>query len=360
MPGKGGQLIKILLVNLLIVSAGIIPLELVFGNWLKENNINKLNIIKDSTFTFEIGSLYESPFTTTRYTRDRYGLRGRFQRPEQITILTVGGSTTDQRYITDGETWQDVLQDEFKADGKDVVVANAGIDGQSTFGHIKDFEWWFPHIPGLKPKYVLFYVGLNDFYLDEGGGSDALVKENSERSLRQLLRDKSAVYHVLQTLYGVYVAEIKQKIGHRSLRFSELSWTTKPLQDTYDGIMATRLREYGERLEVLIDKTRRFGATPIFVTQPSHKHRYRDGRLEGIEETIVYKGAPVNGVDYFLMMRKVDEVTMSVSLRHQVLCIDLAQERTWEDEDFYDFRHMTPKGAMKVGKSLFSSLKSVL
>jgi hypothetical protein len=60
------------------------------------------------------------------------------------------------------------------------------------------------------------------------------------------------------------------------------------------------------------------------------------------------------------MMRKFDDVTKAVSLRHQLLCIDLASEKSWEDEDFYDFRHMTPKGARKVGEGLYRSLHDLL
>lgn len=42
---------------------------------------------------------------------------------------------------------------------KDLWINNAGLDGQSTFGHIflmKDY------IKKLKPKVVLFLVGSND------------------------------------------------------------------------------------------------------------------------------------------------------------------------------------------------------
>ena len=36
--------------------------------------------------------------------------------------------------------------------------------------------------------------------------------------------------------------------------------------------------------------------------------------------------------------------------------IDLAAEPVWDDADFYDFEHMTPAGAAKVGRCLFDEL----
>lgn len=220
----------LLLINTVLIGFGVFILELTFGNWIRPDCLNRLNIIRDRTITYNIENLYESPSTTVIYTRDKYGFRGIFKDPSKIDILTVGGSSTDQRYITDGQTWQDIIEEQFKSAGKNIFVANAGIDGQSTFGHIKNFEWWFTNVPNLEPKYILFYVGLNDFYIDEGCGYDALITDEKEKSIRQALREKSAIYHALRTLNGIYQAEVKQGIGHRKVKFSDFEWTETPLQ----------------------------------------------------------------------------------------------------------------------------------
>ena len=41
---------KIILINILIFIILIIPLEAIFGNWFSDNNLNKLNIIRDKTY----------------------------------------------------------------------------------------------------------------------------------------------------------------------------------------------------------------------------------------------------------------------------------------------------------------------
>jgi len=135
-----------LFVNFTLLVIGILVAEIFFGNWFYPDNLNRLNIIRSRTVKYDIAGLYDSSSKAISITRDQYGLRGAFQLPADIDILTVGGSTTDQRYITDGKTWQDVLQQKFESIGKNVKVANAGVDGQSTFGHIKNFDWWFPEM----------------------------------------------------------------------------------------------------------------------------------------------------------------------------------------------------------------------
>lgn len=360
MAKKAKRFINILLFNVVLIGVGIFILELIYGDWINHDNINKLNIIKDRTITYNVDDLYESSLKTATYTRDIFGLRGQFENPSEIVILTVGGSTTDQRYITDEQTWQYVLQCEFKKYGKEIPVANAGIDGQSTFGHIKNFDYWFPDIPGLKPKYILFYIGINDFYKDEGFGYDALVTNNVDRSLDQLIKERSAIYHIIRTLYGIYQAEEIHNIGHGHFDFKKVKWVSDPLQTSYDKYMDTRLKEYAERLEVLIQRTNSLGSNPIFVTQPSRKYRFNNSRIEGVEKYFYYDGIPINGVDYYYMMNKLDDVTCSVAKKHNIIYIELAREliQELEDDDFYDFAHMNPKGAKKVGQYLFKILRN--
>ncbi|MDA0990795.1 MAG: SGNH/GDSL hydrolase family protein [Verrucomicrobia bacterium] len=349
---------RIVAVNLAILLVGLIGIELGFGYWVRPNNLKRLSIVTSQSLHLQIKDLYPDDDDTITYTRDAYGLRGFFDDPAEIDVLTVGGSTTDQRYITDGKTWQDILEQRFQADGRRVVVANAGLDGQSTYGHIKNFDWWFPNIPGLQPHTVLFYIGINDFYKDPGHGYDRVVQ--TKRTLRQIFRENSIIYQVLRTLKGIYEAEVKNQIGHYRIDFAQQAMTTQPLQQDYDALMTERLRAYGERLTVLLQRAREMGAEPIVVTQPFHKYRLRNGRIKAHSMEIDYDGHAVNGVDRYAMMRKLDAVTLRVCESNNVRCIDLAGEDLWDDNDYYDYTHMTPSGAKKVGDYLYEHLKTVI
>jgi len=351
---KDKMFIAVFLTNILLIILSILALELVFGDWTHPDNLNKLNILRSRKIRYNTEGVFDSPAKIAIYTRDRYGLRGSFAKPNEIIILTVGGSTTDQRYITDGQTWQDVLQQQFQSAGKKVVVGNAGIDGQSTVGHIKNFDWWFNKVPGLTPKYILFYVGLNDFYVENS--YDTLIQKES---FYNSLRERSALYHSFRVLYGSYLAMYKYHLGHQSGNFPRSGWTTIPLQDDYDRLMAKRLNEYANRLNILITKTKAFGSVPIFVTQPSLNYRFNNGKIEGRNYQILYEGVPINGVDYYHMIRKLNKLTFAVCKKNNILCVDMAGETTWEDSDFYDFVHMTPRGAKKVGAYLFKKLSQL-
>ena len=55
------------------------------------------------------------------------------------------------------------IQNNFLNAGKNIYVANAGVMGQTTFGHIENFNSWFNHIPDLKPDYFYFILVLMIF-----------------------------------------------------------------------------------------------------------------------------------------------------------------------------------------------------
>ena len=353
------RILKILRVNAVLLAVGIAIIELAFGGWLDTRNLNRLNILKDRIHKYDVSNLYDNANPIITYSRGKYGLRGNHSTPGSIDMLTVGGSTTDQRYIHDGETWQDVLQRQFKQEGVTVIVANAGIDGQSTFGHIMNFKWWFPAIPGLAPEYILFYVGLNDFYIDSEYQYDRLLSNDESFSLRSTLSENSALWLLARSLRGTFEAMVLHKMGHRSINFEDLRWTRQALQSDY-GFMQSRLNAYADRLRILANMTYEFGAKPVFVSQPSLKYRVTPHGIEGDDNPSTYEGHQINGVDYYHMMKRLDGVTKTVASEKDALFIDLAGYTDWSDVDFYDFSHMTPQGAKKVGTLLHETLRNTI
>ena len=64
-------------------------------------------------------------------------MRSNCKNTKDVKILTVGGSTTDQRYINLDSTFQSILESKINQYiDKNICIANAGVDGHTTFGHI--------------------------------------------------------------------------------------------------------------------------------------------------------------------------------------------------------------------------------
>jgi lysophospholipase L1-like esterase len=350
------KILRLLVANAALLAVGVVILELVFGSWVRPNRISRLNLVRDCTLHYDASALYPAPNSVT-YTRDGFGFRGSYDSPDKIDILTIGGSATDQRFITDGATWQDVIAREFAAEGKRMSVVNAGVDGQSTYGHIKDFDWWFPSVPGLKPKYVLFYIGANDVFKDIGSDYDDLVRDK-RATWKTRVRESSAIYHVVRTLKATYEARRVYGLAHHYEDFSTWEWTTTPLVSDHEARAARRLRDFRARLMTLAERTRALGATPVFVTQTFCVYRVRaDGTLEGRTRPEPFDGAEINGVDLYYFMQAFGRVTMEVCGEVGGVCIDAANEMVWQAGDFYDAVHNTPQGAGRFGRYLHQRLR---
>ena len=331
--------------------------------------MNQLNIIKDRRIHYNLQSLYPSDSDIVIYTRDKWGLRGNYPDVEHIDILTIGGSTTDQRYISDGYTFQDILQNEFKNNGKDVYVVNAGIDGQSTFGHIKNFDWWFQYIPKLKVKYYLFYIGVNDFYIGDNSSYDDLLRKcprNIADRIKRIIKARSALYYLYRTIEGVTRANaygLSHNAGHSYNVFSTQDWVAQPKLYNYEVIMKDRLDAYEQRLNILCQKVKSVGSIPICVTQSIRRtYDFIDGRLFGNPSfgEYEYDGRSFNSVDYYYMSRLLNERTKEVCINNGGIFIDLDQEVDFDiKNDFYDNAHNTPSGAKKIGKYLYNKLNNL-
>ena len=77
--------------------------------------------------------------------------------------MIIGGSTTDERYKPYEFTITANLNYLLKKNGYNFKITNAGIEGQSTAGHIYNFQHWFPKLKNFSPKLYIFYIGINDY-----------------------------------------------------------------------------------------------------------------------------------------------------------------------------------------------------
>ncbi len=153
---------KILLINILIFIFLYLILEVFSGNLIYKNKLScgylKCNFEKD----YEI-NLYTDDKIKVKFKKNSLGFRGEEIFPDQIHTIIMGGSTTAQRYLNEEDTWIKKLENKFNSKDMKIKFVNAGIDGQSTFGHIWNLKNWIPKIKKIKPKYIIFYIGVNEY-----------------------------------------------------------------------------------------------------------------------------------------------------------------------------------------------------
>jgi len=337
---------------------GIVAVELIFGHWFAAKpGLALLRIPRNVEIAFDDSALAATG-GLKRYRRDRYGLRGRYDDLSRIDILAIGGSTTNERYVGEGETWTDGLAANFSRHGKPMTVVNAGVDGHSTVGHIRSFDVWFPTIPRLQARYILVYAGINDVLVHVEGRERLDELDTNPSLLRRIgrhIQDRSVLYDVHRMVSGMLLARSAHLV-HGNIQWHRVHWEDHALpQPLADETSLKRRDDYGDRLALLIARIRRFGAQAIVVTQQQAGYRRAGERL------LLARGPGIapSLADYQLLTAFNDRA-MQVCRAHAAICIDLGAELVFEDGDFYDRFHTTAQGSHRIAAYLFRKLKDVV
>jgi hypothetical protein len=339
----------------------LIGLELIFGAWFfkdKWRQTREINIVRNIVIDYDVDNIYGKKMPTVKYTRDINGLRGTCNKPNNIDVLTVGGSTTDQRFVGDGETYQDELQrllsDQAK---KNICVSNAGVDGHSTYGHLASFKHWFPLIEGLKPRYFLLYVGVNDagFRHAPNAGAD-IAKGNT---LFRIFRQNSALYDLLRSLRSLLNTFISQRAyaGHRIFLPSEKDYVAVRLTNSVEKEIVQNTHNFKKRFTAILDQVHLWGGVPVCVSQPHLYTKDINGSKRGVENIFEYQGVAYNGLDYDASIYSINQEMKELCTSNNGYFIDIYSKK-FDKGDFYDGVHMTPIGAKRLGRYIFTDFVS--
>ncbi|HZT86994.1 MAG TPA: SGNH/GDSL hydrolase family protein [Stellaceae bacterium] len=343
---------KILAINLLVLLGLLIPVELAFGDWLSGRTISMLNV-RPNTLDVQQSPLYP-PGTTITYRRDAYGFRGGTGDPADITILAVGGSTTNERWVGERDMWTARLQTLLMQRGCPQTIANAGIDGYSTVAHIASFRGWFDRVPNLKPRVILVYVGINDAGVDPGevNNADSQRYTSPLRRLEHYVAARSAVRRLYVTLRGWWRARRAHLLHGETPVLRHPVWEPAALPADFETGIAGKLQAYRSRLERLDGLIRRFGSRPIYITQQRVDGRLVDGRWQQVVGS--------DGARDTATVAAIDRTTLSFCRDSGETCIDLAGELSFAPADHYDGVHTTPSGSARIAEFLAGKLAPLL
>ena len=325
-------------VNLLALLIFVALFELSFGNWFVAYVLPNPKKF-DGTFTFR-QSMYQ-PAGLITYTRDRFGLRGVRGPIETVKLVTVGGSTTDQVLIGDGQTWQDVIREK-----TGINIANAGLDGMGTESLTVVLDEWLHRIPGLHPRSYLYYIGVNDAPMSQ---TVELADHKRSYDWTRRVRARSAILHAVG---GVRARFAKPLLVNHAAVLPDGGDMKKVGPEVDPAVIAAFVEKmYKPNLRAMLQDHRARGEQAIFVSQTANP------ALVAYRADGIYVSKPEIGT-WAAALQQLDRATESVCKEHAPQCtfVDLANELKFTPDDFYDLVHNTPQGARKIGLFLGAKL----
>jgi lysophospholipase L1-like esterase len=281
---------------------------------------------------------------------------------DYLTIMTVGGSTTHCRNISEGKTWTALLGEKLKKSFPKLWINNAGIDGQTTFGHLILME---DIIVELRPKVVLFLVGANDQHCEASNTADLRFLRTKNNSclggLINSLVARSEVHYYLINFLRYYQAR-KWGLLHHPVDLTKTNRkevTEKQIEAAKEEHRKKYLESYARRLTKLVEISRENNIEPILLTQPYLLGQGLDDRT-GVDLATVDAGSSGNGKMAWEILELYNDVVRQVGQDHQTLIIDLARELPKSSRNFYDFFHYTNEGSAEIANIIYQHLNPFL
>lgn len=298
------------------------------------------------------------------HTKNSLGFRGE-ELPKNfenyLSIICVGGSTTEDSWLSDNKTWCSILSANLKNDFNNIWLNNAGFSGHSTFGHtilVNDY------ISKLKPKVVLFLVGFNDIGREEFIEKEEICFKglyfDSIKGFLKSIANYSDVFALFLNFYRYEKARmLGVENGYIDLRKSESVELSEEFKNKIKNEHKEKyLKSYEIRLKKLIETTKRNNIRPVLITEPVLYGNAIDDITNVDLSKIKIKDG--NGELFGEIMELYNDITRQVGRDQKVFVIDLAKEMPKSSKYYYDFIHFSNEGATKAAEIIYKYLKIFL
>jgi len=352
---------KIILFNTIVFLVCLLIIEVIFGEWFSKYNLG--SYMRDHRLKKNpIVLLHENKTYNFFYERNYHGFRGKELDPSKIEAVIIGGSTTDERFTPIEFTITENLNILLKKKGHNFKIVNAGIAGQSTYGHIYNFKHWFSKLEKFSPKLYIFYVGINDQYasyrkIEDLKPSTGNVLKNNDVSekleifldnlkSRSFFSDKikkirikylstgTKMTYDLNYFIGANWEQVKEHKNYKYVNYTEALkiHDIKYLKQKHKKLISN----YLNNIEILSNYATNNKATPVFITQ------------------VRYDGLKVENL--FILNYSLIEYCE----KRNFSCIDLGKKLNGKIKYWYDDAHTSIQGSKVIAEVLIEDLDKII
>ena len=284
------------------------------------------------------------------HVKNNIGFRGEdyHEAGDPLRVFTIGGSTTENTYLTEGKTWSDVLLEKLQGNFRNIWLNNAGFSGHSTFAHkimVQD------HVRQYGPDVLVFLIGMNDVHRDDLNVDQLRIYQPAVWPLAR----HSELAALLLNISRGFRAE-RRNLTHDTGGLQEnwiIDWEVSPDDFAWAIPFTERLLPgYRDRLSELVEVAQESGTAVVLVTQPVLYGEGIDDRT-GLDLAKIHINGGQDGKTAWNVLQMYNAVTREVARDKSVHLIDLSQILPKSSYYFYDTMHFTNEGAQEVADILY-------
>jgi len=329
---------KIILSNFFIILFLLVLIEVIFGYWFKEENFG-IYMRKERKINWQTTSSFDEKEYNFSYKRNFWGFRGEEFNPKDVKVIFEGGSTGNQRFTPQNLTIVGLLNESFKNLNYNLKIHNASTDGKSLSGYINDFNFWFPKIPNFNPKYVIFYIGINDRF-DNFEGKYFLDNKISEKKLDQFkdyIKNNSFIVDKFKLIKNkhfpknTFAYDFSNNSLYENYEYVDYQKALK-IHNKIDDDNLILIKNFTLKLNQLNLIIKKLKIKPIFINQ------------------LMYDG--LKDEKLFL----INNALKNFAFENNYYLIALDEILIMKKNDYFDTAHTTPQGSKRIADKIFPLL----
>jgi lysophospholipase L1-like esterase len=333
----------------------------------------------------------------SRYQTSSMGIRGvEFDSLDRYRILAIGGSTTENLYLDQDETWTLRVGAALNAlpGAPKIWMGDVGRSGHTSRSHLLHVRHLPPQLPKISA--VVMLVGVNDLTVALRQGFDfvpspPLTNPDAERAQRRAAfyqvpgpsyaslttyqrgdvrwYKRTALYQYARAAtFALDKGRASRQQDESGTGYTQWRLHRRASHQRIDSLpdLTAALAEYKATLAAIVRTARAQNLRLVLLTQPT---LWRAGLSER-EQSLLWLGGvgPFQeepGHSYFTpeaLARAMDaynDVLLAVCAAHRVECVDLARQVPKDSLHFFDDVHFTERGSARVAEvvaSYFASL----
>lgn len=296
--------------------------------------------------------------------RNSLGLRGD-EPPKDfaatLSMFTVGGSTTECGYLSDGLTWTDRVGQRLSESFDQFWINNAGLDGTTTHGHLELLQGY---LVDFNPDVIVFLIGYNDSMGPEANRFDRALGTLgagplSFSSFKGFLISLSERSTTVRNAINVYRG---QRFRRRGGWAKFIEWQSEkegePLPP--DGKEKLSIHQevyiplYKGRIERILSVTSTHDILAVLVTQPIPFGASTDPDTGKDLSRVRYGAFKMERIKLY------NNALREVAATQDVPLVDLARQMPKRTSLFFDEAHFTLRGEEVASEIISQELLHIL
>jgi lysophospholipase L1-like esterase len=283
----------------------------------------------------------------------------------EITILFLGGSTTETLYVPEKNRFPSVVERTLRSKlSQTLNVYNGGVSGNHSMHSI--FVLLAKGIP-LKPDYVILMHNINDFALLSktesywiSPKSRAVLVNNIDGNFSTIEdSSRNIFFNSIKTLKNFLAPNLYTYLRPRL--FGDLTF----YQDEFEGFYKNYSdldfelmeQQFRSSITSFVRLCRSWNIEPILMTQGNRV----DPNFEYFQKWVTrYQRGKMTSKEFSDLYKRMNEVNREVSIQEDVLLIDLDVQIPKSNKFLYDAIHLNESGSILMGEIVSKKLAEAI